>query len=175
MLINGEVIHNVSQLLPVWNDDELFIFSTRRSIVMSASLGLKALHDMEIIYKDFKPSNLLVSDMQDNIKVKLSDFDDLFILKNTTTATQTNINTLDGCTLMYTANKIYQQIVASTSFETDICLWAISTFEIMAGFPTPWSNVLPVSNDTLLPDVLKVNKRPSVANIIKRYAKDESD
>ena len=175
LLIDGEVIHNVSQLLSIWNDDELFIFSSRANIVMQASLGLKALHDMQIIHKDFKPSNLLVSGMADNIKVKLSDFDDLFILKNTTTATQANINTLVGCTLMYTANEICQQIVVSPSFETDMYSWAISTFEIMAGVPTPWSDVLPVSNDTLLLDALKVNKRPSVANIIKRYAKDESD
>ena len=73
---------------------------------------------MQIIHKDFRPSNLLVSGMADNIKVKLSDFDDLFILKNTTTATQTNINTLVGCTLMYTAHQICQQIVVSPSFET---------------------------------------------------------
>ena len=88
---------------------------------MQASQGLKALHDTQIIHKDFKPSNLLVSGMTDNIKVKLSDFDDLLILKNTTTATQTNINTLVGCTLMYTENKICQRIVASTYFETDMC------------------------------------------------------
>ena len=76
---------------------------------------------------------------------------------------------------MYTANKICQRIVASPSFETDMCSWAISTFEIRAGVPTPWLDVLPVSNDKLLLDALKVNKRPSVANAIKRYAKDESD
>ena len=62
--------------------------------------------------------------------------------------------------LMYTANEICLQIVASPFFETDIY---------------SWSDVLPVSNDTLLVDALKVNKRPSVTNIIKRYAKDESD
>ena len=62
--------------------------------------------------------------------------------------------------LMYTANEICQQIVAPPFFETDIY---------------SWSDVLPVSNDTLLVDALKVNKRPSVTNIIKRYAKDESD
>ena len=45
---------------------------------MQASLGLKVLHDTKIIHKDFKPSNLLVSGMTDNKKVKLSDFDDLF-------------------------------------------------------------------------------------------------
>ena len=45
----------------------------------------------------------------------------------------------------------------------------------MAGVITPWADVLPVINDTLLLDALKVNKRQSVANIIKRYAKDESD
>ena len=45
----------------------------------------------------------------------------------------------------------------------------------MADVSTPWSDVLPVSNDILLLDALKVNKQPSVANIIKRYAKDESD
>ena len=142
---------------------------------MQASLGLKALYDMEIIHKNFKPSSLLVSGMTDNIKVKLSDFDDLFIFNNMTTATQANINTLAGCTLMYTANEICQKIVASPSFETDMYSWEISTFEIMAGVPTTWSDVLPVSNDKLLLDTLKVNKQPSVANIIKRYAKDESD
>ena len=129
---------------------------------MQASLGLKALHDMQIIHKDFKPSNLLVSGMTENMKVKLSDFDDLFILKNMTAAIQTSINTLFGCTLMYTkmnTNKICQQTVASPSFETDIYSWAISTSEIIAGVPTPWSDVLLVSNDKLLLDALKVKKR----------------
>ena len=73
---------------------------------MQASLELKALHDMQIIHKDFKSSSLVVSGMAENIKVKLSDFDDLFILKNMTPATQTNINIFVGCTLMYTANEI---------------------------------------------------------------------
>ena len=45
----------------------------------------------------------------------------------------------------------------------------------MTGVGTPWSDVLSVSNDTLLLDALKVNKQPSVANIFKRYAKNESD
>ena len=98
-----------------------------------------------------------------------------FFLQNTTKTTQTNINNLVGCSLIYIANEICHQIVASPSFETDMYSWAISTFEIMAGVPTPWSDVLTVSNDTLLLDALKVNKRPSVASIIKRYAKDESD
>ena len=92
----------------------------------------------------------------------MSDFDDLFVLKNTTTATETN-NTLVGCTLKYTTS------------ETHIYLWIISTFELMAGVPTPWSDILPVSNDTVLLDALKVNKRLSVGNTIKRYAKDKSD
>ena len=156
MLIDGEVIHNDSHLLSVWNDEKSFIFSSRASIVMQGSLGLNALNDLEIRHKDLKPSNLLVSGMADNIKVKLSDFDDLFIFKKTTTATQTNNNTLVGCTLMYIANEICQQIVASPSFKTDIYSRTMSTFEIMAGVPTPWLDVLPVSNDTLLLDVSKV-------------------
>ena len=45
----------------------------------------------------------------------------------------------------------------------------------MVGFPTLWSDLLPASNSTLLLDALKATKRPSVANIIKRYATDESD
>ena len=110
-------------------------FQVQASILMQASLELKALHDMQIIHKDFKLSSLLVSGMAENIKVKLSDFDDLFILKNTTPATQANINIFAGCTLMYTANEICQQIVSSLFFETDIYSWAISTFEIMAGVP----------------------------------------
>ena len=108
-------------------------FQFQASILMQASLELKALHDMQIIHKDFKSSNLVVSGMAENIKVKLSDFDDLFILKNMTPATQTNINIFAGCTLMYTANEICQQIVSSLFFEIDI--YSISTFEIMAGVP----------------------------------------
>ena len=63
----------------------------------------------------------------------------------------------------------------SPSFETDMYSLEISTFEIRTGDPTPWSDVLPVSNDTLLLDALKVNKQLAVANIIKKYAKDEID
>ena len=82
LMIENEYIRNVAELLEVCNDDEKYVFSDRMNIVMQAATGIKALHDNKIIHKDIKPTNLLVSGLVDIIKVKVSDFDDLYEIKN---------------------------------------------------------------------------------------------
>ena len=81
MNIDGEFVHNVSQVLGIWNDDEKYNFLDRLEISKHSTKGLKTLHDLSIVHKDFKPENLLVFGTTDKICVKLTNFDDVYNLK----------------------------------------------------------------------------------------------
>ena len=80
LIREDEVIHNVAELLDIWNDDESFIFKERKEIVLQAAKGLQYLHNNGIIHRDFKPGNLLVKEVAKTIVVKVLDFDDLYVL-----------------------------------------------------------------------------------------------
>ena len=71
--IDGEFAHTVSKVLEIWNDDEKYNFLERLDISIQSTKGLKALHDLSLVHKDFKPENLLVSGTTDKICVKLTD------------------------------------------------------------------------------------------------------
>ena len=79
-LNDGEKISNVSQLMDVWNEENCFNFDERLSIIIQATEGLQYLHSKNILHKDFKPTNLLVKGMLNDVYVKLCDFDDIYIL-----------------------------------------------------------------------------------------------
>ncbi len=167
---DGEIVHNASQLLDIWNDEENFNLHNRFNIIKQATAGLEALHRSGIIHRDFKPSNLLVTGVLSNILIKVSDFDDFYGIKNTTMATQTmTSNRLVGCTLAYTAEEICLQYANAPSFSADIFSWAMTCYEIFAGVPSPWVNVLPILNDVLLVNALSEKKRPPISDLKHRY------
>ena len=142
-----------------------------------AASDIKALHDKKIIYKDIKPVHLLVSGLVDNIIVKVSDFDDLYEIKNSFTAARTNLssNALCGCTLAYSACELCLQQVSSPSFATDIYSLAIMAYEIFSAIFPSWKKVLPIYNDALLINALMSSKRPPVDFITKKYSPDDCD
>lgn len=145
--------------------------------IMQAVSGIKALHDNKIIHKDIKPANLLVSGLVDKTIVKVSDFDYLYEIKNSFTATRTNLssNALCGCTLAYSACELCLRQVSSPSFATDIYSVAIMAYEIFSAISPPWKKVLPIYNDALLINSLMGNKRPPVDFIKEKYSPDDCD
>ena len=71
----------------------------------------------------------------------------------------------------HTVPEICLQYVKSATFETDICSWAITVYEILSGISPPWSRVLALLNDTLLIAVLCLDKQTPVEGLYKYYHK----
>ena len=107
VIIDGEVINNVNELLELWNDDDNFNFEQRLDILIQALKGLQFLDDKKIIHRDFKAGNLLVRSIENlsMYNIKVADFDDIYDIQNTILSTQTKaVNNLCGFTLAYTTN-----------------------------------------------------------------------
>ncbi|XP_057295131.1 receptor-interacting serine/threonine-protein kinase 1-like [Hydractinia symbiolongicarpus] len=144
------------------------------NVIKQATAGLRYLHDLEIIHKDFKPSNLLLFGSLNNFQVKVADFDDMPDIKNTITATFTTTKKqCVGMTLAYTAPELCTGLVMKPSYQTDVCSWSITIFEILSDQASPWANVLPVVNDLLLFEALKNNQRPLVDHLQTIYSKED--
>ena len=84
-----ENVHNIAQLIDVFNQNNHFVLKERIDILLQSAGGLRYLYDNNVIHKDFKPANLLVSGSLSNITVKVADFDDIVDIKNTISATMT--------------------------------------------------------------------------------------
>ena len=167
--IGDESVHSTTQLLEIWNEDDVFIFSDRLNIVKQATTGLTFLHENGIIHRDFKPSNLLVTGKSCDICVKVGDFDDFYSIKNTTLATTANTNQLCGCTLAYTAPELCLQLVNAPSYSSDMYSWAMTCFEVFSGLSSPWCNTIPILNDAILIQALKTEKRPTTDRMETKY------
>ena len=167
--VGDECINNVSQLIKIFNDNDHYVLSERLDIIKQATIGLKTLHDYEIIHRDFKPSNLLVTGTLNELRVKLSDFDDISLIQDTIHATLTNKSFLLGMTLAYTAPEICKQEVKGPSFKSDIYSWSMSSYEILSGYDSPWVNIIPILNDSLLLEALCQDKRPNINDLNQFY------
>nr|XP_047145638.1 putative serine/threonine-protein kinase [Hydra vulgaris] len=146
-----------------------FIFDFCGVNVGDECLPLKTLHDFGIVHRDFKPSNLLVTGTLSKLCVKLTDFDDLSLIQETVNATLTNKVFLFGMTLAYTAPEICKQEVKSPSFKSDIYSWSMSAYEVLSGYESPWVNIIPILNDSLLIEALSQDKRPNINDLNQFY------
>jgi len=171
--IDGEVFTNVSQYMQFFNELQIFNLWQRLDIIQQATNGLRALHDVGIVHRDFKPSNLLVAGTENNVVVKVSDFDDIFMCKNTIMSTLTQGIPFKGMTLTYMAPEICEGLVKCANTDCDIYSWALSVYEILAGVSSPWEKILPILSDTLLLQAIKENERPDINTFIDLY-EDES-
>lgn len=81
--VNGELAHNLCQLISIFDDNEYFVFEKRLNYIIQATKGLVYLHRHNIVHKDFKPASVLVSGNLEEITVKVADFDDMLIIKKT--------------------------------------------------------------------------------------------
>ena len=160
IIIDGEVINNVSELLELWNDNDNFDFEQRLDILIQALKELQFLHNKKIIHKDFTPGNLLVKSIENSstYNIKVADFDDIYEIQNTILSTQTKaVNNLWGFALAYTANELCLNLCKTASVKTDVYSFGITAYEIVAGVIPPRKNILPVINDDLLINILREN------------------
>ena len=130
-----ENVHNIAQLIEVFNQNNHFVLKERIDILLQSARGLRYLHDNNVIHKDFKPANLLVSGSLANITVKVADFDDIVDLKNTMAATMTKSeysnNNMAGMTMTYFAPEIVHGPSKTITKMSDVYSWAISGYEIL--------------------------------------------
>ena len=154
----------------MWNDDGEFIFQNRLELIKQSTCGLQFLHHNKIIHRDFKPANLLVTGSISSIRVKIADFDDFSLIKDTIKTTTTISKKLVGFTLAYLAEELCLQSGCKPSIESDMFSWALTCYQILAGLPTPWSNVVPLLNDVLLLEAYKKKVRPLFSDIMSKYA-----
>jgi len=87
--VHGTIVHNLSQLLSLFNEGDYFNFKESTDYLYQATEGLNYLHKNSIIHRDFKPSNLLVNGSLEKVNVKVADFDVVTKIKEKITATST--------------------------------------------------------------------------------------
>ena len=138
---------------------------------MQATKGLLYLHSQNVIHRDFKPSNLLVHGDLKNITIKVADFDGLFLLKETISATVTSYH-MKGMTLSYAAPEICANHIVKPTYASDIYSWAISAYEMLTNVSSPWANILPNLSDVLLFEALSKGQRPKLQDIEILYDMD---
>ena len=163
--LNGDLVTNLSQMLSIFNENEYFSFTERMDYIQQAAKGLSYLHNKEIIHRDFKPSNLLVSGSVENITIKVADFDCITILKETLTATKTCVINTIGMTISYIAPELVSRKVKKPTKESDIYAWALSAFEILSAYSNPWKDVIPILNDHLLSKAILDGTQPSFTSL----------
>ena len=166
--LKDETVHNLSQLISVFNVNDHFCFQERAEYIQQASQGLNYLHSKGIVHQDFKPNNLLVSGTLKETVVKLCDFDQVFLIKQTVMATATHVD-FKGMTLAYVAPELCQRLVRRPSMKSDAYSWAITCFEILCPLPSAWSSLLPVLTDQLLLEALKNDSRPDIDVLKELY------
>ena len=87
---DGIIVHSLREILDVFNDEEYTVLKERKSYAIQACKGLQYLHEHDIIYRDIKPTNMLVNGPLENIVVKIADFNELSTFKDTCLSTMTN-------------------------------------------------------------------------------------
>lgn len=56
--------------------------------------------------------------------------------------------------------------------KSEVYSWALTAFEVFAGIPSPWWDVLPVLNDTLHIESLRKGIQPCLTDMSKTYNHD---
>lgn len=166
------IVNNLTELVNIFNENNHFNLSERLELILQSARGLKYLHNKEILHKDFKPTNCLVTGTLSNIVVKVADFDGIVDIKNTISSTKTifKSNRLLGMTMSFIAPEI---ILGShvSSKESDVYSWALSSFEVLGNVDgVPWKGVFPIFTDAMLMKSLHDSLRPRIDDLKELYS-----
>ena len=171
--IQEEVFHNLGQLVEHFNENHYFNFFERINYIYQATVGLQYLHDKNIVHRDYKPTNLLVTGPVSNITIKVADFDSVVTVKETIMATTTS-NIFNGMTLSYTAPEILLER-QRPSIESDLYSWAITSYEVIGFGSSAWCEVIPILKDQLLINAVKDKQRPDLNAITTLYPNENCE
>ena len=124
------------EILPYYSRGSLrgktFTYDQLRShIIPCLNEGLKALHDANIIHKDLKPANIMITD--DQTSVAIIDFG----ISSVTEADNTVILTQTGMTPEYSAPETFKGLYSSNA---DYYSLGITLYELYCG-KTPYDNL----------------------------------
>ena len=103
----------------------------RTAVIPCLNEGLKALHDVQIIHKDLKPSNIMMADDQQSVAI--IDFG----ISSVTEAGNTVIVTQTGMTPEYSAPETFKGLYSS---HADYYSFGITLYELFCG-KTPYGNM----------------------------------
>ena len=121
------------------------------------------------MHNDLKPGNMLVNGPFQSMNIKLADFSDLAIMKETC-ATKTKIKDgFTGITMLYTAPEICSHRVKVYTKECDMYSLTLSMYEVMSGLVTPWVKNFAVYSDIFLLQALASGERPDCSLISQMY------
>ncbi|XP_066926505.1 uncharacterized protein [Clytia hemisphaerica] len=169
--VEGEIVHDVAELMEVFCENDYYNLKERLAIVQQAGKGLVYLHGENIIHKDFKPNNCLVTGSLENIVVKIADFDDVFKIKQTISSSLTTTK-LKGTTLTYVAPEVLLDNELPSK-ESDAYAFSISFYTILSVGGSPWKAIIPIMSDALVVSALKDGKRPSIDDMLDLYKDEE--
>ncbi|XP_065662584.1 uncharacterized protein LOC136085224 [Hydra vulgaris] len=172
VLVENTVCHSLPELLNLFNEESYFNYMERLDYCLQAANGLKYLHNLNIVHHDFKPANILVQGTLSSIVIKLTDFCDLAIIKETMTTKKVEAG-FAGLTIAYLSLEICNYTVNIVTKESDVYAMSLSIFEIMSGLNSPWQNHFSIYKDIFSTQTLEKGERPDTNIISKIYL--ESD
>ncbi|XP_065664401.1 uncharacterized protein LOC136086062 [Hydra vulgaris] len=140
VLVENTVCHSLPELLNLFNEESYFNYTEWLDYCLQAANGLKYLYNLNIVHHDFKPANILVQGTLSSIVIKLTDFCDLTIMKETM-ETKTKVKAIfAGLTIAYLSPKICNYMVNIVMKESGVYAMSLSILEIMSGLDPPWQN-----------------------------------
>ena len=90
--IDGQLLHNLRELLSLFNENLYFNFKERLGYGLQIAEGVNYLHHEGLVHRDLKPSNVLISGVKEDIILKLADFNEVCNFKTLMTKTSTSSN-----------------------------------------------------------------------------------
>ena len=169
--IDDEIINNVRDLIETFHETNYKScgFEERLSYCNQAMEGLIYLHTNNIIHRDVKPLNMLVSGPRNAIVVKLCDFGEVYAFKQTYIGSSLTSEGVKGMTLTYIAPEVALNKV-SPSRDTDAYALGISAFEIFSGLKNAWmKNFADVPVECMLTEALRKGELPKTTCLYKMY------